>query len=171
MALQYTVVQKNGSHILKPKRLPETPDIHVAVHNKSTKMPMVRTLCLVLHNAVVAYSLRILFMENPPFVCADWSPCRPSYLGADWSSDSNLGNLSYWTPISSNHSKHTGKCLFGGLRTSNGVCIHGFKVELLKVIIDKLSRFWNLSTWDTISLWYTNSTITEVHLHIEPIVI
>jgi hypothetical protein len=94
-------------------------------------------------------ALHILFMGNPPFVCPDWSPCRPSYLGTGWVSSQVK-----------NKSMHVEKCLFGGLKTNNGVCIHGFKVELFKVISNRLSRFRNET--DTFSLWYTNSTVTKV---------
>ena len=92
--------------------------------------------------------LQVVFMDNPPFVCPDWSPCQPSYPGHGWKALNT-----------------SEACLFGGLRTLNGVCIHGLKVELFKMLVSRLSGFGNDSmlTWDAISLWYTNSTITEVY--------
>ena len=86
--------------------------------------------------------LQVVFMDNPPFVCPDWSPCQPSYLEKGWKYASDDGV----------------SCLFGGLRTRNGVCIHGLKVEMFKMLVSRISSFGNGS----ISMWYTNSTITEV---------
>ena len=105
-------------------------------------------------------------MDNPPFVCPDWSPCQPSYLENGWK---------YAINTSDDNDDDASSCLFGGLRTRNGVCIHGLKVEMLKMLVSRISGFGNgsmlLLTWDTISLWYTNSTITEVYIIIIIIII
>ena len=56
---------------------------------------------LTLQYVKVADSLQIVLMENPPYVCPDWSPCQPAYIGAEWTENSNLKNLSYWRAKSS----------------------------------------------------------------------
>ena len=99
--------------------------------------------------------MQVLFMDNPPFVCPDWSPCHPSYIENGWKYALNTSDEG---------------CLFGGLRTRNGVCIHGLKVELFKMLVSRISGFGNgsmlLLTLDAVSLWYTNSTITEVYCYV-----
>ncbi len=57
-----------------------------------------------------------------------------------------------------------GQCLNGGVRTENGVCVHGFLIELLKLLVDKLIESGDDSakSWGDVSIWYTNSTITKV---------
>jgi hypothetical protein len=37
--------------------------------------------------------LRVLVMENPPYVCTDWSPCQPAYAGHDLLENSTLKNV------------------------------------------------------------------------------
>jgi hypothetical protein len=60
----------------------------------------------------------------------------------------------------------TGQCLYGGVRTDNNVCVHGYLIELLKHLLNKLFESGDgaVKGWDDISLWYTNSTVTKVEL-------
>jgi hypothetical protein len=58
----------------------------------------------------------------------------------------------------------SGQCLNGGVRTENGVCVHGFLIELLKHLVNQLIESGDGTAKDRgdISVWHTNSTITKV---------
>ncbi len=54
-------------------------------------------LCVVfVKEMVLLHGLQILVMENPPYVCPDWSPCQPAYAGAEWTENSTLKSLQAW---------------------------------------------------------------------------
>ena len=53
-------------------------------------------IILIIHHIVRTLGLKVLVMENPPYVCPDWSPCQPAYAGYDWLENSTLNNVQFW---------------------------------------------------------------------------
>ena len=79
-----------------------------------------------------AESLEIVAIESPPFVCTDQLPCKPAILPTSYQGD----------------------CIYGGLKTRNGNCIHGYLIDLISVASSQ--GMANVS----FNLWHTTSKIT-----------
>jgi hypothetical protein len=80
-----------------------------------------------------SYSLNIVAIESPPYVCTEEVPCLPAIMPS--------------------YEETTG-CLYGGIKTVNGICVHGYLIDLIRVISSRQNA--NIS----FKLWLTTSILT-----------
>jgi hypothetical protein len=41
-------------------------------------------------------AIQVLVWDDPPFICTDQAPCKPSFAGAEWGENSTLKSLESW---------------------------------------------------------------------------
>jgi hypothetical protein len=84
------------------------------------------------------YSFNIVSIESPPYICTEEVPCPPAF-----------------NALRESTSESGSDCLFGGTKTVDGVCLHGYLIDLLRVISSRQNA--NVS----FKLWLTTSTVTR----------
>ena len=82
-------------------------------------------------------TLSIVAIESPPFVCLGTSPCRPIILTKNFVRNTSDG------------------CAYGGIMSQNSGCVHGYLIDLVKV----LSQYKQQNV--TFELWFTTSKRTS----------
>jgi hypothetical protein len=80
-----------------------------------------------------SYSLNIVAIESPPYICTEAVPCLPAIMP------------SY---------EERADCLYGGTKTVDGICVHGYLIDLIRVISSRQNA--NIS----FKLWLTTSIVT-----------
>lgn len=71
-------------------------NVSASGHSANQSMKGREILACVLWSLQTASALQVLAMDNPPYVCPDWSPCPPAYPGSEWNFPPNLKNMTAW---------------------------------------------------------------------------
>jgi hypothetical protein len=69
--------------------------------------------------AVADNGLQVLVWDDPPFICTDQAPCKPSFAGAEWGENSTLKTLESWKTRAED--SHQGKLIFSSFSSYSSI--------------------------------------------------
>jgi hypothetical protein len=101
-----------------------------ATANRATDAHLLALITMLIFHSTHA-KLNIVAIESPPFVCTEDLPCAPAM--------ERTPEIGQGTP----------GCLYEGVKTQSGVCLHGYLIDLLKALTAPKAGNFSYNLWLT----------------------